>query len=64
MLAAGRAFSRVNLQKELPGYVLYTHTGTRTASVHLRAPGGGNIAYGQGRTITDALAQLQARLGL
>ena len=64
MLAAGRAFSRVNLQKELPGYVLYTHTGTRTASVHLRAPGGGNIAYGQGRTITDAMARLQAALGL
>ena len=64
MLAAGRAFSRANLQKELPGYVLYTHTGTRTASVHLRAPGGGNIAYGQGRTITDAMARLQAALGL
>lgn len=64
MLAAGRAFSRANLQKELPGYVLYTHTGTRSASVHLRAPGGGNIANGQGRTITGALAQLQSALGL
>jgi hypothetical protein len=64
MLAAGRAFSRANLQKELPGYTLYTHTGTRTASVHLRAPGGGNIAYGQGSTITGAMARLQAALGL
>lgn len=64
MLAAGKAFSRTNVQKALPGYTLYVHEGTNSVSVHLRSPSGANIVYGDGRNITDAMTRLQDSLGL
>ena len=64
MLAKGHEFSRANVTKALPSYELYSHAGPHSVSVHLRAPGGANIAHGSGRTVTAAMTDLRRSLGV
>lgn len=63
LIARGRAFSRANILKALPGYTLSVYEGTNNTSVHLRGPSGGiGIANGHARLLTDALEQMRAQL--
>lgn len=58
-LERGGTISTVGLRRALPGFRVETEQrGRENAGACVRGPSGEVVAYGQGRTITDALTQL------